>query len=71
MHQSSGRWQLGLILSLTTSLLWGMLPIALKGLLQDMDAMTITWYRFLVAAVIMWFFLGKKKSIPDLKWLKS
>jgi drug/metabolite transporter (DMT)-like permease len=71
MHQSSGRWQLGLILSLVTSLLWGMLPIALKGILQDMDAATITWYRFLVAAIIMWIFLSKKKLIPDLKWLKN
>jgi drug/metabolite transporter (DMT)-like permease len=71
MHQSSGRWQLGLILSLVTSLLWGMLPIALKGILQDMDAATITWYRFLIAALIMWFFLGKKNAIPDLKWLKN
>ena len=71
MHQSSGRWQLGLILSLVTSLLWGMLPIALKGILQDMDAATITWYRFLIATLIMWFFLGKKNAIPDLKWLKN
>jgi drug/metabolite transporter (DMT)-like permease len=71
MHQSSGRWQLGLILSLITALLWGMLPLALKGVLQNMDAVTITWYRFMAAVVLMFIFLAPKKKLPDLKWLKS
>jgi len=50
MHEISGRWRLGLFLSLTTAILWGVLPIALKGLLQYMDVNTITWFRFLIAA---------------------
>ncbi len=51
MHSTSGRWQLGFTLALTTTVLWGLLPIALKGLLTTMDASTVTWYRFLFAAV--------------------
>jgi drug/metabolite transporter (DMT)-like permease len=51
MHSISGRWQLGFVLAFTTTVLWGLLPIALKGLLTTMDASTVTWYRFLFAAV--------------------
>ena len=34
MHVSSGRWLLGLLLALTTALLWGILPIKLKEVLR-------------------------------------
>ena len=71
MHQSSGRWQLGLFLSLLTAFLWGVLPVALKGILQDMDATTITWYRFTVAVLLMAIFLKNKKMMPDFRWLKQ
>ena len=37
MHISSGRWMYGLLLALLTSLLWGILPIKLKEVLQVMD----------------------------------
>jgi len=71
LHQSSGRWQLGLFLSLLTAFLWGVLPVALKGILQDMDATTITWYRFTVAVLLMAIFLKNKKMMPDFRWLKQ
>lgn len=53
MHTTSGRWQLGLLLSFCTALLWGVLPLALKNLLGQLDAVSITAFRFLTAAVIM------------------
>jgi drug/metabolite transporter (DMT)-like permease len=53
VHKTTGRWQLGLGLSLITVLQWGLLPIALKALLPDMDAYTVTWYRFMVAAIVL------------------
>jgi len=53
MHQPSGRWQLGLTMALTTATMWGLLPIALKGVLGPLDAATITWYRFAVAAALV------------------
>ena len=71
MHQTSGRWKLGLLLSLTTATFWGMLPIALKGLLDTIDAVTITWYRFIVSLTVVAFLLYRRNRIPSLKWLKS
>ncbi len=71
MHQSSGRWKIGLLLTLITSILWGTLPIALKGLLQDMDAISISWYRFFVAALITGLFLIRKRTLPKITLIKS
>ncbi len=71
MHQTSGRWKLGLLLSLTTATFWGMLPIALKGLLDTIDAVTITWYRFIVSLAVVAFLLYRRNRIPSFKWLKS
>ncbi|MFC3195243.1 DMT family transporter [Marinicella sediminis] len=45
-------WKKGLILSLITVLFWSTLPISLKIGLQATDAMTLTWFRFLVAALV-------------------
>lgn len=71
MHEISGRWQLGLFLSLTTAILWGVLPIALKELLQYMDVNTITWFRFLIAAVFLGGYLVITKRLPSLSSLKN
>lgn len=57
MHTVSGRWQLGLLLSLCTALLWGVLPLALKTLLGQLDAVSITAFRFVTAAVVMGLWL--------------
>lgn len=53
----------GLTLALTTALLWGSLPIALKQVLPVLDAMTIVWLRFLVAALWMWIMGGRAASV--------
>jgi drug/metabolite transporter (DMT)-like permease len=59
----------GFGLSLTTAILWGILPIFLKLCLESMDAVTITLYRFVVAGAFVLFVLMKKKSVPRLKSL--
>ena len=71
MHQTSGRWRLGLVLALTTSTLWGILPIPLKGLLNDIDAVTITWYRFAFSVIFVAFLLFKKGQLPRLRGFKQ
>lgn len=71
MHQTSGRWKLGLLLSLTTAVFWGMLPIALKGLLVTIDAVTITWYRFIVSLLVVAFLLYRRNRLPDFGWIKA
>lgn len=52
MHISSGRWVYGLCLSLLTALLWGILPIKLKQVLQVMDPVTVTWFRLAVSGAL-------------------
>lgn len=51
LHQASGRWRLGLALALTTAACWATLPVALKFTLGQLDAYTLTWFRFVVAAI--------------------
>jgi len=69
MHQSSGRVGLGFSLALLTAVLWGLLPIALKWLLNSMSAATITWIRFVVAAVLVGLVLFARRKIPSLRGL--
>lgn len=67
MHQISGRWRLGLGLSLMTALLWGVLPIALTITLQAVDVYSMTWFRLFVSFVILLIFLGSKQQLPSWK----
>jgi drug/metabolite transporter (DMT)-like permease len=64
MHISSGRWLYGLLLALTTSVLWGILPIKLKEVLQVMDPVTVTWYRLLVAGSLLLAYLAASRRLP-------
>ena len=63
-------WKLGLGFSLITAIMWGLLPLALKGLLGHMDPITITWYRFSIAALIALLWYGHS-NIGALKNLLS
>jgi drug/metabolite transporter (DMT)-like permease len=66
MHKTTGRWRLGLSLTLVTVLLWASLPIPLKVLLGVMDAYTITWVRLLTAAVLLGGWLAARSRIPPI-----
>lgn len=71
MHKTTGEWKLGLALALATAVLWGILPVALKLLLAVMDVYTITWYRFLAAALLLGLFLAKQGTLPPLSKLSA
>ncbi|MDB9539346.1 DMT family transporter [Anabaenopsis tanganyikae CS-531] len=71
MHQSSGRWRLGLGLSLLTVWLWGILPIALTISLRVLDVYTIIWFRFLLSFVVLAVLLGLGGKLPDWQKLRS
>jgi len=71
MHQPTGRWQLGLGLAMTTAIMWGMLPIALKGILGSLDIITITWYRFSVATLVIGGFYFVKGGFSWRKLLQG
>lgn len=67
LHTPSGRWRLGLSLTLLTVFLWGMLPIVLKITLEQMNAFTITWYRFLASGVLLGAWLALRGKLPALR----
>lgn len=69
LHQSSGRWRLGLALALTTAALWSTLPLALKVTLERVDALTLTWARFAFAALVTGIWLiarGQTRAYREL-----
>jgi drug/metabolite transporter (DMT)-like permease len=66
MTHGSTNWRLGFTLALTTAALWGLLPIALKVVLQGMDAYTIVWWRFAAAMVGLGIFLALRGALPRL-----
>ena len=61
----------GFVLSLTTAVLWGILPVFLMLSLEKMDAVTITLYRFFVAGIFVFLLLFKSKSLPRLSDIGS
>lgn len=71
LHSSSGRWRLGLALSLVTVFLWGILPIALAVTLQALDVYTVTWFRFLVAFGLLAVYLAARQQLPKPEKLPS
>lgn len=70
-HVTSGRWGLGLVLSLFTIFVWGGLPIVLKIMLISLDAFTMTWYRFVVAAVLMALIVHRQGHFTLIRQLKG
>ena len=65
MNHFQENWKKGLVLSLVTVLFWSTLPVALKISLSGMDAMTLTWFRFLVAGLITLIFLASKRKLRE------
>lgn len=61
LHQSRNNSGKGFLLAAVTSLMWGTLPIALKIILPKLDPVTLTWYRFSLAAAILngWLLLRR------------
>lgn len=69
MHTTSGRWGYGLFLALLTALLWGILPIKLKQVLQVVDPITVTWYRLLVSGGLLFAWLAAQRRLPSIRKL--
>ncbi|MCK7592412.1 DMT family transporter [Pseudomarimonas salicorniae] len=66
LHTVSGRWQLGLLLAFATASFWATLPVALKGVLGALDALTVTWFRFAFAALGMGLWLASRRGFAPL-----
>lgn len=52
-HIHSGRKLLGLTLAIITAVMWGVIPIGLKMLVQWMSVYTISWCRFFISALVV------------------
>ncbi len=68
-HTTTGRWKLGLGLSFVAVFMWGLLPIALKALLRQMDPVTIAWYRFLIAGAVIAIPVARSRDLGRLRTL--
>ena len=64
---TTGRWKLGFTLGLTSAVLWGVLPIALTIVLETLDPITLTWYRFSVSALALLIGLSVTASVPRIQ----
>ncbi|ADZ89781.1 DMT family transporter [Marinomonas mediterranea] len=69
MQNAKRLFLLGLTFSSVTVLFWGMLPIALKLTTGFSDAVTLTWTRFLFAAIVVFMFQWKFKKLHEFKQL--
>ncbi len=47
-------------------LLWGVLPLVLQGVLASLDPVTITWFRFSFAALVLAGWLRQRAELPRL-----
>ncbi len=50
-------------------LLWGVLPLVLQGVLTALDPVTITWFRFSFAALVLFAWLRSRTALPGLRGL--
>lgn len=69
LHRTSGRRVLGAALASTTMILWGVLPMALEAMLVELDALTLTWARFVGSALVLFALLAAQRKLPRLRSL--
>lgn len=58
---------LGITFALITAVMWGIVPIAMKQVLTDMQPHTLVWYRFFISAVGLGIVLGLRRQLPNLR----
>lgn len=63
--------KVGFLLAMLTAILWGVVPIAIKYALVVIDAYTIVWYRFVISALGLTFWLAYKKQFPNFSIFKK
>jgi len=66
LHRPSGRNALGFAFASTTMLLWGVLPLALRRALRDVEPVTLTGFRFAVSALALGALLAARGRLPAL-----
>ena len=69
MESSKHNFIIGLMLSSTTALFWGMIPIALKLSSGFADPVTLTWARFTFAAVVVFLWQWQHHKLYEFRSL--
>lgn len=59
---------LGFLFALTTAVLWGAVPLAMTPLVAHIDAVTISWFRFAVAGVVLGAFFAASGRLYRLRF---
>lgn len=57
----------GFALSLLTALMWGVLPVSFVVLIGGMDTITITWFRFTAAALVVLVVLWRRGRLAPVR----
>ena len=57
MSVSQNNWKLGLVLALTTALMWGVLPVSIAPVIGPVDPITITFYRLGGGGTLLFFWI--------------
>lgn len=65
MAASNSNWRIGLPLAVTTAMLWGLMPLLLKGLLDQLDPATLAWVRQIGCGALMAVYFGWRR---DARW---
>lgn len=58
---------IGFLLALTTAILWGTVPIAVREIVPNMTPVTLVWYRFLLSFGLLFIILFSKRQLPQKK----
>lgn len=61
MTNTSNNQQRGIMFASLTALLWGFLAIALKVAVAEIDPITVSWFRFSFASLVLFGFIKIKK----------
>lgn len=74
MTSSPNNQQKGLIFAGLTAFLWGFLAIALKVAVKEIDPITVSWFRFSIATVMLLVLIqvkskGELRSLKHFPWL--
>jgi len=70
-QHAEGAFAKGLFYVVVTVLFWGILPIALVFSLSLQDGTTITWFRFLIAAIIVFAYQLRQGKLSEFKSLSG
>jgi drug/metabolite transporter (DMT)-like permease len=66
LHRASGHRVRGFAFAATTMLLWGVLPLVLRRALHDVDAASLTAFRFATSAIVLGAVLAAGGRLPAL-----